>query len=106
VLFLIGLLLAIFVLSSPWGLIAIGIGAALDIAETGGFLWWSRRRRATVGVDSLVGKVGVAIGSIQPDGQVKVNGEIWNAICAGGCETGTKVVVRRVDGLTLEVEVS
>jgi membrane protein implicated in regulation of membrane protease activity len=37
---------------------------------------------------------------------VKVNGEIWNAICAGGCETGTKVVVRRVDGLTLEVDVS
>jgi membrane-bound ClpP family serine protease len=106
VLFLIGLVLAIFVLPSPWGLVAIGIGAALDIAETGGFLWWSKRRRATVGVDSLVGKVGVAIGSIRPEGQVKVNGEIWNATCVGGCETGTKVVVRRVDGLTLEVDVS
>jgi membrane-bound serine protease (ClpP class) len=104
VLFLIGLVLAIFVLPSPWGLVAIGVGAALDIAETGLFLWWSKRRKATVGVDSLVGQVGVAIGSIRTEGQVKVNGEIWSAICAGGCETGTKVVVLAVDGLTLDVE--
>jgi membrane-bound serine protease (ClpP class) len=105
VLFLIGLVLAIFVLPSPWGLVAIGIGAALDIAETGGFLWWSKRRRATVGVDSLVGKVGIAVASIRPEGQVKVNGEIWRARCVAGCEAGASVVVRRVDGLTLEVEV-
>ena len=103
-LFLIGVLLAVFVLPSPWGLVAVGVGAALDIAETGVFLWWSKRRRATVGVDSLVGKTGVAVGELWPDGQVKVNGEIWNARCDGGCETGTTVVVRAIDGLTLEVE--
>jgi membrane-bound ClpP family serine protease len=106
VLFLIGLVFAIFVLPSPWGFVAVGIGAALDIAETGGFLWWSKRRKATVGVESLVGKVGVAIGSIRPEGQVKVNGEIWSARCVAGCEAGASVVVRRVDGLTLDVEVS
>jgi membrane protein implicated in regulation of membrane protease activity len=104
VLFLIGVLLAVFVLPSPWGLVAVGVGAALDIAETGVFLWWSKRRRATVGVDSLVGKTGVAVGELWPDGQVKVNGEIWSARCDGGCETGTTVVVRAIDGLTLEVE--
>ena len=103
-LFLIGVLLAIFVLPPPWGLVAVGIGAALDIAETWLFIWWSKRRRATVGVDSLVGKTGVAVGELWPDGQVKVNGEIWNARCDGGCETGTTVVVRAIDGLTLEVE--
>lgn len=103
-LFLIGVLLAIFVLPSPWGLVAIAVGATLDIAETGLFIWWSKRRKATVGVNSLVGKTGVAVGELWPDGQVKVNGEIWNARCDGGCETGTRVVVRAVDGLTLEVE--
>jgi membrane protein implicated in regulation of membrane protease activity len=104
VLFLIGVLLAIFVLPSPWGLVAIGVGAALDIAETGVFLWWSKRRKASVGVDTLVGKTGVAAGELWPEGQVKINGEIWNARCARGCESGTRVVVRAVDGLMLEVE--
>jgi membrane-bound serine protease (ClpP class) len=104
VLFLIGVLLAVFVLPSPWGLVAVGVGAALDIAETGVFLWWSKRRRATVGVDSLVGKTGVAVGELRPEGQVKINGEIWKARCNERCDAGTKVVVRAIDGLTLDVE--
>ena len=103
-LFLIGVFLAIFVLPSPWGLVAVAVGAALDIAETFLFIWWSKRRKATVGVDSLVGKSGVAVGELWPEGQVKVNGEIWKARCDGGCKAGTAIVVRRVDGLMLEVE--
>ena len=76
----------------------------MDIAETFLFIWWSKRRKATVGVDSLVGKSGVAVGELWPEGQVKVNGEIWNARCDGGCEAGAAIVVRRVEGLMLEVE--
>jgi membrane protein implicated in regulation of membrane protease activity len=104
VLFLIGVLLAVFVLPFPWGLVAIGIGAAVDIAETGGFLWWSRRRKALVGLESMVGRHGVAVGDLWPEGQVKVSGEIWKASCEGGCDAGTAVVVRGVRGLTLDVE--
>ncbi len=103
-LFTIGLLLAIFVLPSPWGLVAVGIGATLDIAETFVFMWWSKRHRATVGVDALVGKVAVASTDLWPEGQVKLDGEIWRARCAGGCNAGTNVVVRAVEGLTLVVD--
>ncbi|MGH3136278.1 MAG: NfeD family protein [Gaiellaceae bacterium] len=103
-LLLIGILLAVFVLPSPWGLVAIAIGAILDIAETGFFIRWSKRRKASVGVDSLVGKKGVAVDSLWPDGQVKVNGEIWKGRCAGGCDAGTAIVVRAIDGLTLDVD--
>ena len=103
-LFLIGVLLAIFVLPSPWGLVAVAIGAVLDIAETGVFLWWSKRRRATVGVEALVGKIGRASSDLWPEGQVKIGGEIWRARCAGGCDAGTSVVVRAVEGLTLVVD--
>jgi membrane protein implicated in regulation of membrane protease activity len=35
---------------------------------------------------------------------VKLSGELWKARCEGGCDTGTEVVVRDVDGLTLVVE--
>ena len=104
VLFVIGILLATFVLPQPWGLVAIGVGAALDIAETGGFLWWSKRRRAVVGVETLVGKRGVAVRDLWPEGQVKVGGEIWKARCEGGCNAGNQVIVREVDGLMLVVE--
>jgi membrane-bound serine protease (ClpP class) len=104
VLFTIGLLLAIFVLPQPWGIVAVSVGAALDIAETGVFWWWSKRRHAAVGVDTLVGKVGVASSALWPEGQVKIDGEIWRARCAGGCAAGTRVVVRAVEGLTLDVD--
>jgi membrane protein implicated in regulation of membrane protease activity len=106
VIFLASVLLAIFVLPSPWGLVAVIVGAALDITETGLFLWWSQRRRALVGVEALVGKQGVAVGALWPEGQVRVSGELWKARCQGGCDAGTAVVVRAVDGLTLEVEPS
>jgi membrane-bound serine protease (ClpP class) len=104
VLLTIGILLALFVLPQPWGLVAVAAGATLDIAETGAFLWWSKRRQATVGVDALVGKTGVAVNELWPEGQVKIGGEIWKARCPGGCDAGTRVVVRAVNGLTLDVD--
>ena len=103
-LFTIALLLAIFVLPSPWGLVAVVVGGALDIAETGAFLWWSKRRRSSVGVESLVGKAGVASTDLWPEGQVRIAGETWRARCDGGCDVGTKVVVRAIEGLTLVVD--
>jgi membrane-bound ClpP family serine protease len=104
VLFAIALLLAIFVLPSPWGLAAVVVGGALDIAETGIFMWWSKRRRAVVGVESLVGKTGIASSDLWPEGQVRIAGELWKARCDGGCDVGTRVVVRSVEGLTLVVD--
>jgi membrane-bound serine protease (ClpP class) len=104
VLLLIALALAIFVLPSPWGIVAVGVGATLELAETSLFIWWSQRRQASVGVQSLVGKRGVAIDALWPDGQVRIEGEIWAARCRGGCDPGSAVVVRRIEGLVLEVE--
>ncbi len=103
-LFLIALLLAIFVLPSPWGVIAVVVGLTVDLVEVGVGLWYSNRRKAKVGASALVGLTGVALETLGPEGQVKVNGEIWRARCAAGCEAGASIVVRSVDGLTLEVE--
>jgi membrane protein implicated in regulation of membrane protease activity len=104
VLFLLALVLAIFVLPHPWGLVAVVAAGVLDIGETALFVWWSKRRRATVGVETLVGRKGVAVGDLWPTGQVRVAGEIWGARCDGRCDAGTEVVVRSVDGLTLVVD--
>jgi membrane protein implicated in regulation of membrane protease activity len=104
VLFLIALALAIFFLPSPWGIVLVVVAGVVDLTEIGIGLWWSRRRKAAVGASALVGETGVAVDDLWPEGQVKVNGEIWRARCEGGCDAGTSVVVRGIEGLTLEVE--
>ena len=103
-LFLIALVLAIFVLPSPWGVVVVVVAGVIDLAEVGVGLWWSKRRKAAVGGNALVGAIGVAVGDLWPEGQVKVNGEIWRARCDGGCDAGTSIVVRGIEGLTLDVE--
>jgi membrane protein implicated in regulation of membrane protease activity len=103
-LLLFALALAIFVLPSPWGLVAVAVAGVLEIGETGLFIWWSKRRKSSVGVETLVGRRGIAVGDLWPEGQIKVDGEIWRARCSGGCDAGTDVVVRSVEGLTLVVD--
>ncbi len=100
---LIAILLAIFVLPEPWGLVAIVVAGLIDILEVIVFRMWSQRKKARVGVQMLVGRTAVALGAIAPRGQVRVDGEIWEARSESPVASGDDVVVRAVDGLTLLV---
>ena len=93
------ILLAIFVLPSPWGIVAVVAGGLTDIAESLVFLKWSRRRRAVTGVEALIGKTAV-VGSPT---QVREAGELWEARSADPLVVGEEVEVTGVDGLTLQV---
>jgi membrane-bound serine protease (ClpP class) len=64
----------------------------------------AQRAKPAVGVDDLVGRPGVAASRIDPEGQVRVQGEIWEARSGAPVERGSEIVVRAVDGLVLEVE--
>ncbi|SRR6266566_6313011 len=94
------ILLAIFVLPSPWGIVAVAAGGLIDVAESIVLLKWSRRRRSTVGVEALVGQRAV----VSTPGQVRVAGELWEARSDRPLVPGEEVVVRRVDRLTLFVD--
>lgn len=100
----VALLLAFTVLDPPWSVVAVVTGALVESAESFALLRWSRRRRATVGTEALVGRTAVATTDLWPAGQVKIDGELWQARCEGGVSAGDEVVVRGIDGLTLEVE--
>jgi membrane protein implicated in regulation of membrane protease activity len=93
------ILLAIFVLPSPWGIVAVVAGGLTDIAESLVLLKWSRRRRAATGVEVLIGRTAV----VSSPTQVRVAGEIWEARSDGVLVPGEEVVVHGVDGLTLLV---
>ena len=63
----------------------------------------ARRNKVVTGVQGLVGEIGIAQSPLVPEGKVFVHGEIWNAVSSVPVPLGCKVVVRRVDGLQLEV---
>jgi membrane protein implicated in regulation of membrane protease activity len=94
------ILLAIFFLPSPWGIVAILAGGIIDIAESLVLLKWSRRRRAVTGVEALIGKTAV----VSSPTQVRVAGEIWEARSDRVLVPGDEVVVHGVEGLTLLVD--
>jgi membrane protein implicated in regulation of membrane protease activity len=96
--------LALTVLPSPWGVVAIVVAFAIDAAETTFFVRWSKRRRATVGVQTFVGRTAVVVRPLTPRGQVKLDGEVWEARGPAGLLPGDEAVVTGVDGLVLEVE--
>ena len=100
----VALALAILVLDEPWSWLAVGAGAAWEIAETTLIVRWSQRRRSVVGAEALVGRRAIVAADCMPDGQVRVAGELWRARCEAGAGAGDEVVVREVDGLTLVVE--
>jgi membrane-bound serine protease (ClpP class) len=64
----------------------------------------ARRNKVVTGEQGLVGETGVAQTALSPGGKVFVHGELWNAIASAPLAAGQLVVVRRIDGLTLEVE--
>jgi membrane protein implicated in regulation of membrane protease activity len=98
-------LLALFVLPGPWGLLAVGAGIVVEIGESWLWLRWSRRRKSAVGLEAMVGSSATVITPCRPRGQVRVQGELWQADCPEGADPGQEVLVRDVHGLTLVVEV-
>ena len=101
---IVAVVLALTVLPSPWGLVAVVGAALIDVGETWFFVRWSKRRRATVGIETLVGRTAVVVRALTPRGQVKVDGEVWEARSEYHLAPGEEVVVTHVDGLVLDVE--
>ena len=96
--------LAFTVIPSPWGAVAVAAALTIDVVETAVFVRWSKRRRVAVGAEALLGRTAVVVQPLTPRGQVKLDGEIWEARASYAFVPGDEVVVTRVDGLVLEVE--
>ncbi|MEW5729163.1 MAG: NfeD family protein, partial [Pseudomonadota bacterium] len=75
-------------------LVAVGLAAAIR----------SRRGRPTTGGEALVGAGGDVVAWHGDTGQVRVNGELWNARAPTAFTPGEKVRVAARHGLVLEVE--
>jgi membrane-bound serine protease (ClpP class) len=63
-----------------------------------------KHRRKVVGAQTLIGKDAVVSTPCRPVGQVRLDGEIWEARCESGASPGDRVRVVGRKGLTLLVE--
>jgi membrane-bound serine protease (ClpP class) len=64
----------------------------------------AQRRKPTTGSQGLRGEEGVAISDLNPEGQVRVHGEIWAAVSSSGeIRRGEAIVVEKSENLRLVV---
>ncbi len=98
------IILAIYVLPSPWGVLAVIGAGIIEVAETGFWFWLSKRRKVQAGAETLIGALGVATSALRPEGMVRVQGELWSARSDYGVDPGEEVRVVERDGLVLTVE--
>jgi len=64
----------------------------------------ARRRPVVTGPPQMLNQPAVAIVDFDGSGQVRIRGEIWNAVSRVPVRSGQRLRVIRIDGLTLEVE--
>jgi membrane-bound serine protease (ClpP class) len=85
-------ILAIVIFTTAFFIFAIGFGIR------------AQSRKPTTGIEGIVGEIGETISNMDPEGQISVHGELWNAESLDGyIQKGTKVKVTRVSNLKLLV---
>jgi len=60
--------------------------------------------KPATGSEGLIGEIGIARIQLDPEGNVFVHGELWNAYSDTAIEEGEKIRVLKTDGLKLKVE--
>jgi len=96
-------ILLLLVLPSPWNVVAFLVLIPLWVLELLGWNRTVKHRRQVVGAQTLIGRDSVVVTPCEPDGQVRLDGEIWEAHCDAGAAPGDRVRVVDRDGLTLIV---
>lgn len=97
-------LLLFIVLPSPWNVIAGLASVSLFVFEVAYWQRRVRRQKVQTGVENLIGSTAEVTDPLDPSGQVRVLGELWEARSKSELPRGSRVRVVAVRGLALEVE--
>ncbi len=93
------------VISLSWKVIVVSavVSAAFFIFIIGMGIR-AQRLKPTTGIQGMIGEIGETITPLEPDGKVRIHGEIWTAVSLEGkIDTGTKIQADGLDNLTLKV---
>lgn len=102
---------AIYQMPMEW-FISFRVGSIIIVAALGIFFaygltaaWRAKRKKPVTGTIAMIGKKGIAISHLNPRGQVKIEGEIWNAeSLKGSIEKNSEIVVMEKERLVLKVQ--
>lgn len=101
------LLVVLASVPSPWNVVVLAVACVLEVVEIALLRRWSRRLDAgtkqTTGAEGLIGEQAQVVQPCRPNGTVHVHGELWEARCDAGADTGEIVRVKSLEGLKLVV---
>jgi membrane-bound serine protease (ClpP class) len=60
--------------------------------------------KVVTGAQGLVGDIGIAQTVLSPRGKISIHGEVWDAVASREIAMGQPVIVRKVEGLELQVD--
>jgi membrane-bound serine protease (ClpP class) len=90
---------------SPWLIGGVVLGSVLFFGFAMTVALRARRRSVITGQEGMIGLAGEARADLSPEGQVWVKGALWRARALNGpIPAGSRIRVRRVDGLLLIVQ--
>jgi membrane-bound serine protease (ClpP class) len=103
---------AMILVKSPWPEARIHLSTALSVTLPLAIITIillrlvivAKRRKAVTGEQGMLGALGVVQTDLSPVGKVIVHGELWEAHAEEAIPKGSRIRVRKIDGLTLEVE--
>ena len=91
--------------SIAWQVIAaMALAGALVLLAIVSFAVRARRRPVVSGAEGLLREVAEATEDFEQHGLVRVQGELWQAVSREPVRAGQRLRIRKVDGLTIEVE--
>jgi membrane protein implicated in regulation of membrane protease activity len=102
---LVAIIFAFFV-PWPWNILVVLGGVLIEVGE---LIWGrrlARRWRPQTGAEAMIGARAEVVSPCRPTGQVRLNGELWEATCEEGADVRDEVIVRAIDGLTLLVDLA
>ncbi len=82
--------------------VSIPIGAIAVFLMT--LVLRAHKNPVVTGSEAMIGEVGVARTPVAADGKVFVRGELWNATASSAIAEGSRVRIRSVEGLRVNVE--
>jgi len=64
----------------------------------------ARRNKVLTGATGMIGEIGVSRTPLEPEGQILVRGEYWDAVASTNLPAGARVRIKAISGLKLLVE--
>jgi membrane protein implicated in regulation of membrane protease activity len=103
VVIVVSVLLALFLVPAPWGVVLVGCAVGLEVAGKVFWYRYSKRIPIAVGREAMIGLPVKVLSPCQPYGRVQLLGERWQARCKAGAGVGDRLVIEAVEQITLVV---